>query len=255
MKSKYEITRDENHAYTVKCGDVVVTLPGVTGILDIVGSKDKVNRLMGWAKKQCLLKVADHMRAFITKPVTIDEAWIEACRKSAWKRDKEVLKAAGDLGTAVHAAIDAFILGQEPVLDDTTRPGYENFLFWIKTSGINLVRGDSYVASLRLKYGGAADAIGEKNGKLILLDWKTSNYLSDTNALQAAAYSVAFEETFGEKIETAYVVRFGKETPGDIEPKEVYLPAAKKAWYSALDLHEAMTGPIWRIEGEMKDGH
>jgi len=243
--SKYKIDRDENHAYTVEYKGNTTILPGVTGILDIVGSKDKVNRLMGWAKKNCLLKVAEHIRAYSGKSLIVDEIWIEAVRKSAWKRDKEMLKEAGDLGTRVHNAIDAFIKGEEPLLDTDTKQGYNNFQSWLKESGIKLIQGDTYIASLKMGYGGAMDALGEKDGKLVLLDWKTSNYLNDNYALQAAAYTMAFEETFEQDIDKAFVVRFGKDTAGDIEHKEVNLLNTTKAFKCALDLKEMMEKSIW----------
>ena len=245
LKSKYIITRDENHAYTVESNGVIITLPGVTGVLDVVGSKDKVNRLMGWAKKQALLKVAEHIRAFAGKSLTVDEAWIEAVRKSAWKRDKEMLKEAGDIGDRIHTAIDAYIMGQKPVLDADTKPGYDNFLLWLKESQIKLNKGDTYIASLKMGYGGALDALGEKNGKLILLDWKTSNYIHETYSLQAAAYVMAFEETFDKDIDKAFVVRFGKEKAWDVEIKEVNLLNSTKAFMFALDLKKMMDKPLW----------
>lgn len=243
--SKYKIDRDEEHNYTVEHNGAKFIFPGVTGILDTVGSKDKVNRLMGWAKKQCLLKVAEHMRAFMASPVVVDEAWIEACRKAAWKRDKEVLQAAGDLGTRVHSAIDAFILGQEPVLDADTKMGYDNFREWLTKSGIKILKGDTYIAHLALGFGGAMDALGEKDGKLIMLDWKTGNSLQDTASLQSGAYSLAFEDTFGMPIYDGYVVRFGKEVPGDIEPRQVNMGHAKEAFMSALNLKNKMEKQLW----------
>lgn len=245
FETRYKIGRDEDHNYTVEYDGKTVILPGVTGILDTVGSKDKVNRLMGWAKKQALLKVAEHMRAFMANPVTVDEAWIEACRKSAWKKDKEVLQAAGDLGTRVHSAIDSFIMGKDPVLDSDTKMGYDNFQKWLSESGIKILKGDTYVAHLQLGYAGALDAIGEKDGKLVMLDWKTGNSLQDTASLQSGAYSLAFEATYGQPIFDGYVVRFGKEVPGDIEPRQVNMGNAKAAFITALALKNKMGLPLW----------
>jgi len=246
LQSKYKIDRDEDHAYTVDYKGKITVLPGVTGILDVVGSKDKLNRLMGWSKKQALLKVAEHIRAFAGKSLIVDEDWIEAVRKSAWKRDKELLKEAGDIGTKIHAAIDAFIAGEIPILDDTTRPGFDNFVKWLDESKIKLIKGDTYVANLKLGYGGALDAIGERDGKIILLDWKTGSSVYDTAAMQSAAYYLAFFETYDVAVDTAFVVRFGKEKPGDIEPKEVNLKHAENAWLKAVDLHMAMKISVWQ---------
>jgi hypothetical protein len=242
---KYKVSRDEDHIYTIEYKGKSAVVPGTTGMLEIVGSKDKTNRLMGWAKKHALLKVAEHIRAFAGKPLTVDEAWIEAVRKSAWKRDKDLLKAAGDIGTAVHLCIDRFIDGKDPETDEKTKPGFDNFTAWLNGSGIKLIKGDTFVGSLEHHYGGALDAIGEKDGKLILLDWKTSNYLNDTYSLQAAGYATAFEETYGLKIDRAFVCRFGKEVPEDNEIREVNIIAAWIAFDRALHLSDAMTAPLW----------
>lgn len=244
--SRYEITRSEDHDYTVLHNGKTDILPGVTGILEICGDKEKTNRLMGWAKKICLLKVAEHIRAFSGKPLTVDEAWIEAVRKSAWKRDKEKLKEAGDIGARTHLAIDTSIAGEEPKLDPDIKQGYDNFRAWLDKSGITLIKGDTYVASLKMGYGGALDALGEHNGELVLLDWKTSNALYDTSSLQAAAYAMGFEETFDKTISRAVVVRFGKEIAGDVEPREVNLPFAKEAFIAALNLKESMGAQLWK---------
>lgn len=244
LKPKYEISRDDNHAYTVKHNGNITVLPGVTGILHTVGSKDKTDRLIGWAKKQALLKVAEHIRSFSGKPLTVDESWIESVRKSAWKRDKELLKEAGDIGTRVHAAIDEYISGKEPVLTDDIKQGYDNFRDWLDYSRFKIIKGDTYVASLEYRYGGAMDALAEKDGKLILLDWKTSNYIQDTYSLQAGAYAMAFNETFGKVIDRAFVVRFGKDGP-DVEPKEVNLFNSESAFRSTLILKQRMEARLW----------
>ena len=244
---KYKISRDDDHIYHIAIPDgQEIIPPGVTTILDVVGSKDKTNRLMGWAKKQALLKVAEHLRSMIGKEEQIDEVFIEAVRKSAWKRDKEMLKEAGDLGTAVHNAIDAFIDKKEPILDDKTRPGYDNFHSWLKESGITLIKGDTLVYCHELMFAGALDALGMKAGKIVLLDWKTSNFLKDENALQAGAYSMALKDTYGIQADEAYVVRFGKETPGDIEPRKVNINEAIMAFRHARNLYASMnTLSLW----------
>lgn len=246
LNPAYKVTRDENHIYTIDTGKEQIVVPGTTGILDIVGSKNKTNRLMGWAKKQALLKVADHIREFSGKPLVVDEAWIEAVRKSAWKRDKDKLKEAGDTGTALHDAIDAYVAGNTPTITKDIEIAFDNFLEWNKKSGIEIVAGDTYVGSLIHKFGGALDGLGDKNG-IGLIDYKTSNSLKDENALQAGgAYTIAAEETFpGLKINWAVVVRFGKEVRGDIEERWCNLEYTKPAFLSALALHKAMKEKIW----------
>lgn len=251
-KPRYEVVRDdETHIYTIRymvpmaVNPIELVVPGTTGILDSVGSKEKTNMLMGWAKKMALEKVQEHLRPLVGKAVTIDDAWIDAVRKSAWKRDKDKLKEAGDIGTRIHSAIDAHILGKAPILDEQTEPAFNNFLHWVKDCGIKLIQGDTFVGSVEYKYGGALDALGERDGKLVLLDWKTSNSMRDTYPLQVAAYANAFQECYNQDISEAWVIRFGKEIKGDIEPKQVNLAKSWDSFKAALELTNRMKEAMW----------
>eukprot|EP01087_Luapelamoeba_hula_P013799 TRINITY_DN3973_c0_g1_i1.p1 TRINITY_DN3973_c0_g1~~TRINITY_DN3973_c0_g1_i1.p1 ORF type:complete len:337 (-),score=55.17 TRINITY_DN3973_c0_g1_i1:346-1356(-) len=74
------------------------------------------------------------------------------------------------------------------------------------------------VCSPTYGYAGCLDAVAVRtkpggNKSLVVLDWKTSNMLTMENALQVAAYAKAFEETFGEPVEEAWVVRLAKSQP------------------------------------------
>lgn len=65
--------------------------------------------------------------------------------------------------------------------------------------------------SMRYRYAGEIDAIGRgPGGELVVLDWKTSNAIKDTYAMQLAAYAHALEEMEGEKVQQGWVVRFDK---------------------------------------------
>jgi hypothetical protein len=249
-KAAYEVTRDANHIYYVNgCA-----LPGTTGILDIIGGKDKQGALIGWAKKLVLKNVEEHLTPLIGTKADITEQFIKTIRKSAWKQDKKKLDEAADLGTRVHDAIDAFIeTGYDPEMDDDVKAGYANFKGWLQTTGIEIIKGDTLVAHPGVEackdfaYGGALDALGIHNGGMVLLDWKTSNAMRDTYPLQAAAYVKAAEATYPKlKITGAYVVRFGKENAGDMETKEVNIESAWQAFISAVNLNKSMKLNHWK---------
>ena len=253
LTSRYDIDRDKKHNYTVsrKSGEGGVhCLPGVTGILSVVGSEQKLNAMMGWAKKMALTKACDHIREKIGQSFPITEEWVKEVYKSAWKKDRDVLENAGDIGDKVHKAIDAYILGEKPILDEKSKPGFDNFLGWLSKSGIKLLYGDTYVASLEYGFGGAMDSLGIQDGAIVLPDWKTSNAIRDTYPLQVGAYVIAAEESlmlggYPLEISKAYVVRFGKDIPGDVEPREVNIPEAKKAFLAALELRNRMEDKLW----------
>ena len=244
----YKVDRDEDHTYYIETKDGKITVPGTTNILNVVGSKDKLNRIVGWSKKQALLKVAEHIRTFSGKPLLVDEKWIESVRKSAWMQDRNKFKQAGDTGTCLHDAIDLDTNGGIPVIREDIKIGWENYQTWKKRCGIKILKGDTKVGSIVHGFGGALDGIGEKNGRGVV-DYKTSNHINDEYALQAGgAYTIAAEETIkGFKAEWALVVRFGKEELGDIEERYINIPAAKTAFIRALGLHNAMQAKLWAV--------
>ena len=157
------------------------------------------------------------------KTAKLDHTVLAAIVEAAAQAPDQVKTAAADLGTRAHAYFDKVVKGEEIKIDEVPediRMPVNSFLTWLKESGIQMVMGDTRVASLKDKFGGSLDALGWKDGKYILLDWKTSNGIYAEYALQVAAYAQAFEETFGVRIGEAHIVRFGKTTP-DFEHKEL----------------------------------
>lgn len=157
------------------------------------------------------------------KTAKLDHAILAAIIETASGAPNQVKEAAADIGTRAHAYFDKVVKGEafkiEDVEADIQTP-VQSFLGWLKESNIQMVMGDTRVASLKDKFGGSLDALGWRDGKYILLDWKTSNGIYEEYALQVAAYAQAFEETFGVPIAEAHIVRFGKTTP-DFEHKEL----------------------------------
>ena len=74
--------------------------------------------------------------------------------------------------------------------------------------------------SAKYGYAGAMDAVAYHEGRLVALDWKTSNGIYSEYALQVAAYAKALEEMTGEEVHEAWIVRLGKRAP-EFEAKKV----------------------------------
>ena len=121
-----------------------------------------------------------------------------------------IVKKAAEEGTQVHELCEAYLNGEElKFLDDKGRPQYnpdvwQMFLrfveFWelIKPT---LIETEVHLFSDVLKVAGTCDLIVEIDGKLWLLDLKTSNQLQTTYELQTAVYGQCYEECFGRKID------------------------------------------------------
>lgn len=168
-------------------------------------------------------------------------AWEEGYKQAkAGKllKHRETSEKAADIGTAAHAMIEARVnglsdadidnvlmeLSTDGEFTDKARNAYGMYLKWEKQTKLKLL---SKYQEIRLVhpeilYGGTPDAIGEINGEIVLLDWKTSNGLYPDYLIQLAAYTRLINE--GVLMETgeplsfkvsggAHLLRFAKEFP------------------------------------------
>ena len=145
--------------------------------------------------------------------------------------------AAAKFGTGLHDLIDARLAATLPPLPSEPEPepepepeaadeaavderfgvGLRNFERWRSACGYEFLCNDFFVWSERYKYAGAADALAYTSGDgagskagLVVIDFKSSNAIQRSYALQAAAYARAVEEMTGEPVVRAAVVRLGK---------------------------------------------
>lgn len=118
-------------------------------------------------------------------------------------------KAAAE-GTQVHNAVEAFLNGEEiKWLDSFGNAQYSLDVwkmilkfteFWNKYKP-ELIATEYHLFSDKHKYAGTADLIVKLNGKIWLLDVKTSNSLHTSYNLQLASYAKAWSETHDTPIE------------------------------------------------------
>ena len=246
-KPLYEVGYKEYrraHLYTV--GDQ--TFPSVTKILGIIGG-GKTNALMIWARREALKLAKTEILGYMDAGKELTHVTLEELIQRADRQPDKMKTDAADIGQRVHTAIDEFIAGKAPALDPDAAQGFANFTSWLKDKELELIAGDTTVASVQYGYGGRLDAIArKKSGRLVLLDWKTSNALRDEYPLQVAAYAQAFTETYGLNIDVAEVVRFGKDKADDFEPREVNLTEAWGAFLSALQLSGGMKKELWKTQ-------
>lgn len=225
------------HRYTARLktdnppGRWVPSATGITGLMD----NDKSGRLMGWAVKMAAEYLTEHLlveRDGIfyldgSKRVPLDEVSklrLVQSMKSAHRKGKQ---AAADVGTLVHAWVEEYIgwrlagskKGKRPKtpVNESVLSGVKAFLGWEKEHEVDYVYSERKVYSLAHHYAGTADIVARVNGKLTLVDIKTSNYMNDEFWLQTAAYVQALEEEFEEKFHDRVVVRLDK-VSGQFDP-------------------------------------
>jgi hypothetical protein len=142
-------------------------------------------------------------------------AWQVAVGK---KKANEIMKKRGDFGTRIHKLIE-ITLNKEKVelnnYDEETQTTMRLFDVFLTEHDIKpelLEQHLWFKLSEEYRYAGTADFIGYVDGKLMLLDWKTSKAIYDDMWLQLSAYVVAFEAITGEKLEGCGIlqIRDGK---------------------------------------------
>lgn len=135
------------------------------------------------------------------------EAWKKRVGEAEAAR---VSKTATDRGTRIHTLCEDFLYGKDPVPDmfdtdmwRTLRPVVDRI--------DNIHALESKLYSDRLEVAGTVDCIGEFDGELSVIDFKTSKRPKNINNIdnyfvQATAYSVMFQELFDIQIPNITII-------------------------------------------------
>lgn len=160
-------------------------VPGCTSVSGLFGDD-------GW-KFAWPPKLMGEKLTAILKERAINEEDIKKA-KSAWreKRDK-----AADSGTRAHALIETYIRHHriDAFLEDKEVENcVENFLVWEQKYKPKWLASELQVGSLTHKFAGILDALAEIDGKIVLLDFKTSSGIKAEYNIQLAGLMICLEE-------------------------------------------------------------
>lgn len=241
--------RYKDRYYTVS-GDPRISedqrLPSVTTVLSIISKP----ALIPWATNTALASVREVLVAQLAKePVwAVNEETIDTWIAEARKRPDTVRDEAADLGTRAHIYIDRLLRGGELLeLTPDIEPSINAFWAWYEATGLDAEITEYPLYSLTYLYAGTLDARATRDGRKVILDWKTSSGIYDEMALQAAAYWNADGEMTGEWADEVWIIRFPKKVEKKpFEARKVADPqAAFRGFTSALDLWRTMREPLW----------
>ena len=130
-------------------------------------------------------------------------------------RYASVLHKASYIGTVAHNTIEEFLKGKLKVIETDNIP-FKGFLLWYN----NLIEyGNTLdVVGLEVKltckwFGGTYDMLARINNKLYLIDFKTSNHVTEKYFLQLAAYKYMLNLK-GINIDGVIVLQLCKDEPG-----------------------------------------
>lgn len=154
------------------------TFNSVTTILSALGKP----WLGAWAAKMVAEYAVDYRSEWESLPKA---GAVRLLKGAPWeKRD-----AAGDLGTAVHDAIEAAVLGQtRPEYAPDVAPRIAHFDRFLDDYKPTFLASEAAVFNRRYRYAGTLDAIAQIGDETLLLDVKTSRDVYPEYALQLAAY-------------------------------------------------------------------
>lgn len=147
----------------------------------------------------------------------LQDALEQARKAHTQKRDK-----GADTGSVVHAAIEAYLRGQKVVVMESSeaKKAIKGFINWFEAQkNIKVLAVERVVYSQAFDYCGTIDAVLEIDGRIVLVDWKTSNPsrtapkgIYPENFIQLGAYAGAYQEEFGEdSVDDLMVVNVGKD--------------------------------------------
>lgn len=180
----------------------------------------------------------------------------------AWEQGRNGLDyratrdSAADAGTLGHWLVEQHIAGIEEVeiigtfeervkteqidagVADKAASAYQSYLTWEKQTKLKIVEQEMLLVSEVYRFGGTPDAVGEIDGKLCLLDWKTGNALYRDALIQVAAYKALWDENNPDRPITGgfHICRFSKDH-GDFV--HAHYDELADAWRQFVLLREA----------------
>lgn len=198
----------KKHAYYWKEKGLFV--PGATSILGIL---DKP-ALIQWASN----KTAEHVLANLKGGE--DRATIERVCGEATGKHTRLKEEAGAIGSDLHELAHSLFTGRpvEVPEDVPTQKALIALQEWIAQNDVKPIDVEQIVFSRAAYYAGTFDLLCSLNGRLALVDLKTSSYVYDEHKMQLGGYRFAWEEEHkGEYIEELAIIHLNKKT-GKVKP-------------------------------------
>lgn len=183
---------DSKHTYWVN-EDIVYGVTSIIGVIDKPALKQ-------WAAN----KAADYIQERILPGEKYDEVWLVDVFKNARSAFRSYTSTAADFGTLVHSWLEEYLkagIAKKPLPllpeNKEMRGAIEGLLDWTRENNVKFISSERKIYSRKYKYAGTLDAEALINGKLTIIDFKTSSGIYPEMFMQTAAYLRAREEESG----------------------------------------------------------
>lgn len=222
-----------------------IPAPGCTTITGIL-PKDW---MPGWVAKEVVSAVLASFNGGLTKE---QEAKIIECKKS-WRVRAAT---AADHGTRAHSCFEQWILNRK--LPEATESkevlnAFTLFLRFTEENEIEWLENEVVVGSKEFMFCGKFDATAKVNGKVTLIDFKTSSDIFAEHYYQTAGYQLAYAEMEKkpgiEQRMILWVPKTGNEFKAEIVPTPYEMD--RLLFLSALELYKRL-GESERLLKELK---
>lgn len=255
----------EKHLYYRESNQQYYPVRGVTTILKII---DKSSYLVPWAAKKVVEKLER-----IMPTVECDDWQTYTCcipiqefirlLDSAKTAPRDILEDAGDVGQDAHRALEDAIQYAirntdrivTKLVTQVTEPRAASCcaaaLDWMNKHNVRWILTERKIYSRTFDFAGTMDGLATVDScgnpaccptdfkdRQSIIDWKSSNQLSETYLLQVAAYRAAYIEETEQEVTDAFILRLGKED-GKFEPwwvEEAELDSDFKGFVACQDL-------------------
>lgn len=149
------------------------------------------------------------------------------------------------IGTLAHLMVENHLTGKEHIYPeyskediDRAENAFIKFLDWEKQYQVKVIFNEKQLVSEEYRFGGTVDCYAEINGKMTLLDFKTSKAIYEEHIIQLAAYKQLLKEN-GYEVEEVRILRIGRtEEEGFEERKEVNLENHWKLFEHLIRVYE-----------------
>lgn len=223
-------------------------VPGVTTLIKPAGDPGS---LMGWSFKRgielCLEAVAEHGWPDPDVPPAYEDV-----KSHCWANRYNTRDDAAAVGSCAHDMIEAYYRGgdtQAPLQDVPeaiavkARQAFDSFREWADLTRLEPVSMEIPLVSEAHGFGGTYDLCARHpDGRLVVVDWKSSKALYAEVPMQLAAYRILLREQ-GDDAQDAHALRISK-SGNSFEHRWYSVPmldAAERVFLACLELHKAKT--------------
>ncbi len=151
----------------------------------------------------------------LDKPALLDWAWKLGL---AGEDFRKVRDKAASIGTIAHYLTECHLKKEKPDMSefspadvDKAENSFLGYLDFEKQHNLEVIFSEMPLVSENLKFGGTIDCYAKVDGKLSLIDFKTSKGVFPEMRVQVAAYRALLEEC-GHKVEKVHLLRIDKES-------------------------------------------